>query len=81
MHGIGTGGDEIEFQAEAARPLADQPFGFPGDGPVGEDDEAEGLAVRPARGPCRREEDVTQGLLGDPLIGVAPDGPRRFPRR
>ena len=47
----------------------------PGHRPVGEDDEAEGLAVRSARGPGGGEEDVAQRLVGDRLVGVAPDGP------
>ena len=62
---------------EPARALADQPLGLAGHRPVGEDDEAEGLAVRPARGPGGGEEDVAQRLVGDRLVGVAPDGPGR----
>ena len=61
---------------EAARSGADEALGLLRHHPVGQDDEAEGLAVGAARGPCGREEDVAQRLVGDRLVRVAPDGPR-----
>ena len=61
---------------EPARAFADQPLGLLRHRPLGEDDEAEGLAIRPAGRPRRREEDVAQRVVGHRFVGVAPDGPR-----